>query len=178
MLLMVPIAANCGLYAWGLRESIGHPILSDIKVGIPLNIRVVDDVTGRPIRGAGIFFPMLNPEWRARPEMANGDLNQNLNPGVVLQPSAITEYDGAMKPGIGTMGWHERRLKSTFLGLLPVAGAPEIRLPPTSGIRVAANGYETWTAFLEDVAASSGKPLVNGVPLSVEVRLKRSKGSD
>jgi hypothetical protein len=173
LLLMPAVALVCWLYMLIIQSGVGFVPIG-IKILIPLSITVLDDATGLPIPGARVYQPHLHPEWRGRLEMTDSDLMRMSYPDAVLQPSAVTGDDGLPIAHLGAMGSKERRLGHAFFGLVPILGEPEIYLFPASGIRVAAAGYETWTAFLDDIAKESGRPLVNGVPLPIEVRLKRS----
>jgi hypothetical protein len=65
-----------------------------------------------------------------------------------------------------------RRIEHHAHGLLPVAGRPEVTFHPVHGLRVEADGYETWVEFLNDIRPDDGRRLDNLIPMPITVRLK------
>jgi hypothetical protein len=47
-----------------------------------------------------------------------------------------------------------------------------VAFPPVIGLRVEADGYETWVKFLNDIAPDDGRRLDSLVPMPITVRLK------
>src|SRR5262245_37290285 len=95
-ILMLLVAASA-LPAWfhgqTVRQGVaysggGNPPL------IPLEIVVVDAVTGQPVRGAKVDLPLLHPSWRGRPEMKVGDLRREHGPPDWRPSPQTTGADG------------------------------------------------------------------------------------
>ena len=72
----------------------------------------------------------------------------------------------------GDGGPHGTSRQVALLGLLPVAGEPEVAFHPVHGLRVEADGFETWVKFLNDVEPDDGRRIAPMIPLPVTVRLK------
>ena len=169
MLLTLAAALPLWLYVQAVRQEVAHSDGGNPPV-IPLDIIVLDAATGRPVRGAKVDLPFLHPSWRDRPEMKVGDLRREHGPPD-WRPSPLTTDEGggaqtALKAG------RKRVIEHHAHGLLPVAGRPEVVFHAVIGLRVEADGYETWVKFLNDIAPDDGRPPDNLVPMPITVRLK------
>ena len=102
--------------------------------------------------------------------MKTGDLREDHGPENWRPSPLITDDGGGARTG--TTALMERRVKWRFLGLLPVAGGPEVAFDPIEGLRVEADGFETWVKFLNDVEPDDGRHIAPMIPLPVTVRLK------
>jgi hypothetical protein len=137
---------------------------------IPLDVAVLDAATGQPIRGAKVDLPFLHPAWRGRREMRVGDLRKEHGPPG-WQPSPLMT-DGAGSAHTAVKAQKTRRIEHRAHGLLPVAGQPEVTFHPVHGLRVDADGYETWVKFLNDITPDDGRRLDSLIPMPITVRLK------
>ncbi len=137
---------------------------------IPLDVVVLDVATGRPVRGAMVDLPFLHPAWRDRREVKVGDLRREHGPPG-WRPSPLTT-DGGGRAHTALKAQRKRRIEHRARGLPPVAGPPEVAFHPVIGLRVEADGYETWVKFLNDIAAEDGRRLDNLIPMPITVRLK------
>jgi hypothetical protein len=168
MLLTLAAALVVWLYVQTVREGVAHYAGGNPPL-IPLVV-VLDAATGQPVRGAKVDMPLLYPSWRDRPEMKVRDLRTEHGPSDWRSSQLTTDGDGGVQTFI--KGQRKRVIKHHAHGLLPVVGQPEVVFPPVIGLRVEADGYETWVKFLKDIAPDDGRRLDNLIPMPITVRLK------
>jgi hypothetical protein len=141
---------------------------------VPLDITVLDADTGQPVPNAKVELPFLHPSWRGRPEMKDGDLRKE-HGHTDWRPSPLTT-DGGGGTRTAMKAQKKGSIEYRLLGLLPVAGPPRMIFGPVIGLRVEADGYETWTRFLDDITPDDGRRQSNLVPMPITVRLKPVDG--
>jgi hypothetical protein len=169
MLLSVVAALPGWLYVQTVRQGVAHFVEGNPPL-IPLDVVVLDAATGQPVPDARVDLPFLHPSWRDRREMEVGDLRREHGPPG-WRPSPLTT-DGGGRAHTALKAARKRRIEHRVHGLLPVAGQPEVTFHPVIGLRVEADGYETWVKFLNDIAPEDGRRLDNLIPLPITVRLK------
>jgi hypothetical protein len=169
MLIMLPAALLARLYVLTVRRAV-----ASIEIGnqplIPLDVAVLDAATGQPIRAAKVDLPFLHPAWRGRREMTGGDLRKEHGP-LGWQPSPLMT-DGSGSAHTAVKAQKTRRIEHHAHGLLPVDGQAEVAFHPVHGLRVEADGYETWIKFLNDITSDDGRRLDHLIPMPITVRLK------
>ncbi len=113
--MMIPVVVSV---ASGLFVRTVHQRLAAVPIGarhiIPLDIVVVDEVTGRPIQGAWIDLPFIHPEWRARPDLQKLDLRRELAPAELSASPFTTNVGG--RATVRTWARVERRIESYAFG--------------------------------------------------------------
>jgi hypothetical protein len=170
MLLTLAAALPGWLYVQMVRQEVAHLNGGGNPPLIPLDIIVLDAATGQPVRGAKVDLPFLHPSWRDRPEMKVGDLRRE-HGSPDWRPSPLTtDAGGGTQTALKAQ--RKRFIEHQAHGLLPVVGQPDVVFHPVIGLRVEADGYETWARFLNDIAPDDGRRLENLVPMPITVRLK------
>jgi hypothetical protein len=169
MLVTLPAAFVARLYVRQVKNAVTS-IESGNPPFIPLDVVVLDAATGQPIRGAKVDQPFLHPAWRGRSEMRVGDLRKE-HALSGWQPSPLMT-DGGGSAHTAVKAQKTRRIEHRAHGLLPVAGQPEVTFHPVHGLRVEADGYETWVEFLNDITPADGRRPDNLIPMPITIRLK------
>jgi hypothetical protein len=169
MLLTLAAALSGWLYVETVRQEVAHSEGGNPPL-IPLDIIVLDAATGRPVRGAKVDLPFLHPSWRDRPDMKVGDLRREHGPPDWRPSPLMTGGDGAAHTAL--KAGRKSRIEHHAYGLLPAATRPEVVFHPVIGLRVEADGYETWVKFLNDIAPDDGRRLDNLISMPITVRLK------
>jgi hypothetical protein len=145
-------------------ENVGNPPV------IPLDVVVLDAATGQPVRGAKVDLPYLHPAWRGHSELSVGDLRRDHGPPGWQPSPLMTDGGGSVHTALKAQ--RKCRIERRGLGLPPFAGRPEVVFHPVHGLRVEADGYETWVGFLNDITPDDGRRLDNLIPMPITIRLK------
>jgi hypothetical protein len=168
LLTFATALAGC-LYTQSVRQRVA-PLEAGNPPVIRLDVVVLDADTDQPVPGATVDQPFLHPSWRGGPEMKVGDLRKQHGPQG-WRPSPL-RTDGRGRAGTAVKASWKRHIEHRLHGLVPVAGRPEVTFSPIHGVRVEADGYETWVRFLDDIAPEDRRRLDNLSSLPITARLK------
>jgi hypothetical protein len=161
------------LLGWRYTRSVRQQV-APLEAGNPplirLDVIVLDAETGQPVPGATVDQPFLHPAWRGGPGMKVGDLRKQHGPPG-WRPSPF-RTDGRGRAGTAVKASWKRRIEHRVHGLVPVVGQREVTFHPVHGVRIEADGFESWVKFLSDIAPEDGRRLDNLSTLPITVRLK------
>lgn len=164
VMLLFPVLMAAA--SWLCLQAVNPRIYgSDLKILIPLEITVVDDVDGQPISNARVDERFL---YGAQGRGEQGQLG-GLSPYVSSTPP--TDRLGRTKGGM--MAIEGTRIEFAMRGLIPTPRR-EISFPKRAGLIVQADGFETSAKLLEEIRTRDGLSIANGVPCQVVIPLKRS----